>query len=62
MSENEHNLLPVIQGGQSGDGGHGREHEHDHDEEHAEDLTVREHALDLAAVRARGASWRSGGM
>jgi MoCo/4Fe-4S cofactor protein with predicted Tat translocation signal len=50
MSENEHNLFPVFQGGQGGGEAH---HGHEHDEEHAEDVTLREHTLDLAAVRAK---------
>jgi MoCo/4Fe-4S cofactor protein with predicted Tat translocation signal len=45
MSDNDHNLLPVYQGG--------AESHHEHDEGQAEDLTLREHPLDLAAVRSK---------
>src|ERR1700680_2723235 len=44
MSESEHKHFPMLQNGADS---------HDHDEDHAEDLTLREHPLDLAAVRAK---------
>src|ERR1700690_2434469 len=44
MSESEHKHFPMLQNGADS---------HDHDEDHAEDLVLREHPLDLAAVRAK---------
>src|SRR6202163_66386 len=44
MSESEHKHFPMLQNGADS---------HNHDEDHEEDLTLREHQLDLAAVRAK---------
>jgi MoCo/4Fe-4S cofactor protein with predicted Tat translocation signal len=44
MSESEHKHFPMLQNAADS---------HDHDEDHAEDLPLREHPLDLAAVRAK---------